>query len=68
VKTSAVLLGSILALSLGVWALFYFLTAGEPLTPAETLVIVGMCGASVLAVRWIWSCIWKGRERHADDA
>ena len=65
---TAVLLGIILALSMAVWTYFYFQPAGEPLNQMETLLIVGICAASVFVVRWVWSCIRKGRGRHADEA
>jgi hypothetical protein len=66
VKSSAVLVGMILALSVAVWTLLYLLTPGDPLTPPETLVIVGACAALVLVARWIWSCILRVRRRHAE--
>jgi hypothetical protein len=66
VKVSTVLVGMILALSVAVWTLLYLLTPGDPLTPPETLVIVGVCAALVLLARWIWSCILKARGHHAE--
>ncbi len=67
-KTSAFVLGSILALSAGAWTFFYFLAAGEPLTSPETLVVVGVCAAGVLAVRRVWAWLWKGRGGHAETS
>lgn len=67
-KTSAGLLGIILALSVATWTFFYFLAAGDPLSPPETLVVVGICAGSVLVVRWVWSWIWKPRGSHADES
>lgn len=67
-KISGALLAAILAASVVTWALIFFLTPGDPLTPAETLVVVGICAALVLLARWIWSCIWKLRGRHAEKA
>ena len=58
-KASSVTLAIILALSLGVWTLFYLMPAGEPLTPPETLVVVGFCSAVVLVGRWMWSAVRK---------
>ena len=66
-KTSAALLGAILALSVGVWTFFYFLAAGEPLAPPETLVIVGISAAVVVCVRWVWTWVWRGRRPHAGE-
>jgi hypothetical protein len=65
-KTSGALLAAILAASVTAWTLLYFLTPGDPLTPAETLVIVGVCAALVLMTRWVWSLILRTRGRHAD--
>ena len=67
-KTSAVLVGTILAVSAAVWTLLFLLTPGDPLTPPETLVIVGVCAALVLVARWIWSCILRARGHHAEKA
>jgi len=67
-KTSGALLGTILAASVAAWTLLYFLTPGDPLTPAETSVVVGVCAALVLVARWIWSCILRARGRHAEKA
>jgi len=67
-KTSVALLGTILASSVAAWTLLYFLTPGDPLTPAETLVVVGVCAALVLVTRWIWSCILRARGHHAEKA
>lgn len=54
-KASAATLAAILALSLAVWVLFYALTPDTPLTPPETLVVVGASAGVVLLARWIWS-------------
>lgn len=67
-KTSAGVLGIILALSVGTWTFFYFLAAGDPLSPPETFVVVGICAGSVFAVRWVWSCLWGRRGNHADES
>jgi len=66
VKTSAVLTGAIVALSVAVWSLLYLLTPGGPLTPPESLVVVGFCAAAVLVIRWVWSCIVRARGHHAE--
>jgi uncharacterized membrane protein len=65
-KTSGALLVAILALSVVVWTLVFLLTPGDPLNPAETLVIVGVCAGVVLLARWLWSCIVRPRGRHAE--
>lgn len=65
-KASAALLGAILATSVVAWTLLFFLTPGDALTPAETLVVVGVCAALVLVTRWIWSWILRARGRHAE--
>ena len=65
-KTSAGTLAAILGLSLGVWVLFYFLPLGEPLTPPETLVVVGFSAAAVLAVKGVWAGLRKRRGAHAE--
>jgi len=67
-KTSVALVGSILALSVGIWTFFYFLAAGDPLSPPETLVVVGICAGSVFVVKWVLSCIWGRRGSHADES
>jgi hypothetical protein len=67
-KTSANLLGIILALSVGTWTFFYFLAAGDPLSPPETLVVVGICAGSVFVVRWVLWCLWGRRGGHADES
>jgi hypothetical protein len=67
-KTSGAILGAILALSVAVWVLVYFLTPGDQLTQAETLVIVGVCGTGVLVIRWFWSCIARARGRHVEKS
>ena len=65
-KASAGTLAVIFGLSLGAWTLFYFLPLGEPLTPPETLVVVGFCAATVLAGKWLWSALRKRRGEYAE--
>lgn len=60
-KASIGTLAAIVVLSLAVWMLFYALTPGTPLTPPETLVVVGTCAGIVLLARWIWSRFRKTR-------
>ncbi|MFQ5946404.1 MAG: hypothetical protein ACE5NC_09190 [Anaerolineae bacterium] len=66
-KPSVGTLAAIIALSLGVWMLFYTLTPETPLTPPETLVIVGACAAIVLLGRWIWSRLQPRRNQDRDQ-
>jgi NADPH:quinone reductase-like Zn-dependent oxidoreductase len=54
VKASLGTLAAIAALSLAVWTAFTLLMPAEPLSPAETVVIVGGSGAVVLGVKWAW--------------
>jgi hypothetical protein len=55
VKAGAATLVAILAVSLAVWAGFYAMTPGTPLTGGETLVVVGVCAGLVIGVRWAWN-------------
>lgn len=52
-KGAAGTLAAVLVLSLGVWTAFFLLVPETPLTPQETLVVVGACGVAVLGVRWV---------------
>lgn len=60
-KASVAMLVAILVLSLALWVLFYALTPETPLTPPETLVVVGASAGVVLLARWIWSRRRKAR-------
>jgi protein-S-isoprenylcysteine O-methyltransferase Ste14 len=55
VKPAFGTVATIIVVSLAVWVLFLVVTPGGPLTPPETLVVVGVCAALVLGVKWIWS-------------
>jgi hypothetical protein len=48
------MLMAIVGLSLAVWVAFYLLTPDAPLSPPETLFVVGACAAVAYAARWIW--------------
>lgn len=53
-KPSLGTLAAIVALSLAVWTGFALLMPATPLSPAETVIVVGACGAVVLAGKWAW--------------
>jgi hypothetical protein len=48
------------ALTLAVSVFFYVTPPWEPLTPAETTVVVGACTVVVLSVKWVWARLHKG--------
>jgi hypothetical protein len=52
VKATAGTLAAVLVLSLGVWTAFFLFMPESPLTPQETLVVVGACAATVVGARW----------------
>jgi TIR domain len=52
----------IIASSLLVWLFFYLVSPEAPLTLAETTVVVGMCLAVVLSVKWVWIRLRRTRE------
>jgi hypothetical protein len=54
-KASVSTLAAIAALSLAVWAGLYVLMPATPPTSSDTVVIVGVCGALVLGVKWAWA-------------
>ncbi len=51
-KPSLGTLAAIGALSLAVWTAFALFMPATPLSPAETVIVVGACGAVVLAGKW----------------
>jgi hypothetical protein len=53
-----------IVLSLAAWVFFYVLAPGTPLTPAETLVVVGLCAGVVLLAKWIWSFLRRPRQNN----
>ena len=61
-KASLRTIVGILVLSLALWAFFYGLTPGQPLTPAETTVVVGISTLVVLATKRIWRARDKAKE------
>ena len=63
-KASVSTASAILGLSLAVWMYFYTANPGAPLTPPETVVVVGACGAAVLFARWAWTRLRKTRDDH----
>jgi hypothetical protein len=60
VKASLGTLLAIAALSLAAWTGFALLMPAEPLSSAETMVLVGACGAVVLGLKWAWEW-FRGR-------
>jgi hypothetical protein len=56
--TTLVIIGS----SLFVWLFFYLVSPEAPLTLAETTVVVGMCLAVVLSVKWVRARLRRTRE------
>jgi len=64
-KSSAVLLSIIIALSLAVWCFFYLTSAR--LQPAETTVVVGFCTLLVLTGKFLWSRFTKPRKNNAES-
>lgn len=65
-KASAGTLAAVLVLSLGVWTAFFLAMPESPLTPPETLVVVGVCGVAVVGARWILARL-RGRRDAADS-
>jgi hypothetical protein len=61
-------IAAILALSLVVWVLFYLATPGTPLAGAETIIVVGVCGAVVLAAKWIWARLVRTRGKNGEGS
>jgi TIR domain len=53
----------IIASSLLVWLFFYLVSPEAPLTLAETTVVVGMCLAVVLSVKWVWARLRRTQGR-----
>lgn len=52
-----------LGLALAVWVLFYVVTPGTPLTPQETVLVVGVCALVVLLGKTVWTRFWRTRGR-----
>jgi hypothetical protein len=53
---------TIASLTLAIWVFFYIAPPREPLTPAETTVVLGASIAVVLAAKRIWGRLHKGKE------
>jgi len=62
-KKSVISIFSIIALSLVIWFFFYVKTPEAPLTPSETLLVVGVCAALVFFAKWIINQIQKKTEK-----
>jgi hypothetical protein len=54
-KDSSSTVMAIFALSLAVWMFFYVIPPGEPLTPAETSVVLGACVLIVVVSKRLWA-------------
>lgn len=67
-KASPGVLVPIILLSLATWAFFYVLTPSTPLTPAETLVVVGACAAVVFLGRWVWFSLRRPRRENGQGS
>jgi hypothetical protein len=65
-KATAGTMAAVLVLSLGVWTAFFLAMPESPLTPAETLAVVGVCGVAVVSARWILARR-RGRRDAADS-
>jgi hypothetical protein len=65
VKPTVGILAATGAVSLAAWALITLFLPGPPLDASETMVLVGACGAVVLACRWIVGRFRKSRDDHA---
>ena len=63
-RTSIIPVLIILALALVVWAFFYVMTPGAPLTFRETTVIVGVCAAVIFSLRAVRKYLNKNRNGH----
>lgn len=66
-KTSVGVLVTTFVLSAIIWALFYAYLPGPALTPAETLVVVGVCLGVVSGSWWIWSSLRRDRGDRAQN-
>lgn len=66
-KPSVGVLVATLVLSALIWALFYAFMPGPVLTPAETLVVVGVCLGVVSASRWALSSLRRARGDRAQN-
>jgi hypothetical protein len=60
-KLSPVVVLVTLALSLAAWTFFYIKTPTMPLNSQETVLVVGVCFASVLLVKSAWDRVVKPR-------
>ncbi len=64
-KSSARVVAATLVLSSIVWVLFYMYMPGPALSPAETLIVVGICLGIVSLGSWIGSVLRRLWGHHA---
>ena len=62
-KKPFISLSVIIVLSLAIWFFFYVKTPDAPLTPSETLLVVGVCAVLVFFAKWIINQIQKNTEK-----
>lgn len=62
-KTSLRTTLAVSALSLAVWVFFYLMQPTEPLTAAETLVVIAACAVLVFSAKGIWARLAKRRKQ-----
>jgi hypothetical protein len=62
-KASFRMFFAVVVLSFAGWLFFYVTQPGEPLTAAETMVVVAVCAVVVLSARGLWARLHKNEER-----
>lgn len=62
-KTSLSTAVVIVVVSLAAWAFFYVTTG--PLTPPETMVVVGLCALVVISAKWLWTKLRNAKKAKA---
>jgi hypothetical protein len=66
-RRSAGVLVAILIVALALWTFFYVATP-EPLTPSETIVVVGISAGVVYLSRWVWGLLRRSRGGNAQES
>jgi hypothetical protein len=64
-RTTVGVIAGTLVVSLALWCLFW--TQDMALTPGDTLVVVGLSGALVFAVRWVVGTLLRRRRTHVSE-